>query len=392
MNDIENIYNTSDNAGIEYDIEMASRIEILNMMYDRVEALNDNIIACWIDNNITIVSKYGAELLPLTDVKNLNLCNKLIGTFKDDQLTVYSPVVNKTRTFKDVTKFNAIGEHFVAISSYPFTVINQNLDIIIEFGDSFTLNYYSAKNNIIKVPYTLDGKRCMALLNEASQQVEFYDSFEINDGYSLVAVDYNKSYIDQQKHKTINKDNLNKFKYNLYRYGTKLSNNKYDDVNKPIELSSTNTLYTYDNKYIGLIGSDGVELLKPIYSGVEYVGADNYLIYTDQDNIRYFALYNILKGTIYDFKDISNAYAHSTLPVVVIVLKNGEVKLVSTCDGSIYNAIDIAKHMNCKYSTENTNVIRVELDYGTKYITNRLVPINNIQEVSKLNNYNWIPM
>ena len=142
-------------------------------------------------------------------------------------------------------------------------------------------------------------------------------------------------------------------------------------------------------QYIGIIDTEGNELIPPIARKLQHIGNDNFLLAINSDN--YNTIFNLNTGIIYDSELVNEIIPHDTLPISIIRFKNGACGAIDN-NGNIFDIRDIAKHLKCSYCKNNTSIIKVELEYKTTYITNRLVPITNMNMVSKLKNMEFIPM
>ena len=122
---------------------------------------------------------------------------------------------------------------------------------------------------------------------------------------------------------------------------------------------------------------------------IDYIGSDNFLI-TVENNITEQFIFNKNNGITIKPDDVHNITIHKTLPFVIINGKQG-FKILDSY-GRIFNIDSIAKYFRCSYCKNRTDIIKVDLDYATKYITNRLIPITNMHEIMKLKTEEWIPM
>lgn len=385
---------------IKVDEELRTRMCILQMMYSVVQPLSDSVIYCEQDDNVTIVNKNGIEI-----ASGSKDTLKLLGIFlaihddTNNNTTIYCFSTNKKKVIDNKSsasffKLKQVGIEFVQIEfSSRCVILNKYLESIFDI-DTYKLNTYVQGESKICVKYRVDMYReSVGYINRLTGRMESYDSFDLNENFSLLATEYHKT-----NGIAINKDCIQYFKYKLVKNGVIVSQKSYEDITKPNELTGTNTFYTFEvdkdriscNKK-GLIRSDGAELLSNNYDEIQYVGANNYLLTILKDSVRYVAIYNSEKGVVYNFDELINAVMHKTLPMVILYLNNGRIRLLTT-NGEEFNPEELSKHFRCSYSKSRPDLIRIELDYGKKYITNALVPITNMHEISRLATHEWIPM
>lgn len=370
--------------------ELDTQMNILSMMYSKVKALSNDIIYCEQDNLVELVNKHGIKLISATKDTMKLVGNFILGyNISNETTTIYSFTCNKRVELKqsEVMLIKELGSYLqLKLYDYKYLIIDNNLNIL------FSVNSYSAiayiNGNKIKVNYTLDGfKQLTATISTITKKVESYDSVDIDDTYSIIATEYHKG-----TGYTFNSSSQENLKYKLAKHGIIKSDKAYEDIIKPHELECTNTFYVYEyNKepLIGLLRDDGKELLEPIYSSINYIGADNYILtYMNY----YKAIYNSHKGVIFDFNEVKCVSIHANLPITVVQFTNNSIKLINHINGDIFNANELSKQFKCYYSKQNNNIIKVKLDYSNKYITNRLVPITNMHEISKIANNDWVEM
>lgn len=380
--------------------ELNTRMDILKMMYSVVKPLSNEIIYCEQDEVVTIVNKNGIEIA--TGTKD-NL--KRVGTFlilidkKSNIVTIYSYSTNRKIDIKDTSiisyiNFKEVSDDILQIELVRRNIlINRYLEILVDI-DTYTMHAYIQSEYKICLKFSVDVNRnCTAYLNRVTGRMESYDQFDLDEHYSCLATDFHK-----KTGVSINKDCTACFKYKLVRDGVIISQKSYEDIIKPSELSNTNTFYTIGyNKNSsnpikkGLIRDDGAELLSADYDNIQYVGAENYILTLIQNNIQYSAIYNSKSGVVYGFDELANALVHRNLPMVVLYLRNNTIKLLTT-NGLVIEPAEISKYFKCSYSQQRPDIIRVELEYGKKYINNALMPITNMHEIAKLSTHTWIPM
>lgn len=385
---------------IKVDEELSTRMYILQMMYSVVQPLSDSVIYCEQDDNVTIVNKNGIEI-----ASGSKDTLKLLGIFlaihdnTNNSTTIYCFSTNKKKVINNKSslsffKLKQVGVEFVQVEiSSRCVILNKYLETIFDI-DTYKLNTYVQGESKICVKYRIDMYReSVGYINRLTGRIESYDSFDLNENFSLLATEYHAT-----NGIAVNKDCIQYFKYKLVKNGVIVSQKSYEDITKPNELACTNTFYTFeiDKDKIscskkGLIRSDGVELLSNDYDEIQYVGANNYLLEILRDGVKYIAVYNSEKGVIYNFNELINAVMHKTLPIVILYLNSGRIRLLTT-SGEEFNPEELSKHFKCSYSKSRPDLIRIELDYGKKYITNALVPITNMHEISRLATHEWIPM
>lgn len=380
--------------------ELNTRMDILKMMYSVVKPLSNEIIYCEQDEVVTIVNKNGIEIA--TGTKDTL---KRVGTFlilidkKSNIVTIYSYSTNRKIDIRDTSivsyiNFKEVSGDILQIELVRRNMlINRYLEILVDI-DTYLLHAYIQSEYKICLKFLVDGNRnCTAYLNRVTGRIESYDQFDLDEHYSCLATDFHK-----KTGVAINKDCVACFKYKLVRDGMIISQKSYEDIIKSSELSNTNTFYTIGyNKNSsnsikkGLIRDDGAELLSADYDNIQYVGAENYILTLIQNNIQYSAIYNSKSGVVYGFDELANALVHRNLPMVVLYLRNNTIKLLTT-NGLVIEPAEISKYFKCSYSQQRPDIIRVELEYGKKYINNALMPITNMHEIAKLSTHTWIPM
>lgn len=387
---------------IKIDEELSTRICILQMMYSVVKPLSDSIIYCEQDDNVTIVNKNGIEIASGTkDTMKLVGIFLTISDINNKTITIYCYSTNKKKMIKAdnyaiYSPPKQVGEEFLQIQFGVGTnciIFNKYLEEIFSIS-VFYIKTYIQSNSKICMKYRLNTFRdSVGYINRLTGRVESYDSFDLNESFSLLATEYHSN-----KGVSVNKECIKYFKYKLVKNGMVVSQKSYEDITKPTELVSTDTFYTFeadkDNiscKKKGLIRSDGTELLGADYDEIQYIGANNYILTIIKDDISYVAIYNSEKGVVYNFDEITKAVIHKTLPMTILYLNNGKIRLLAA-NGIEFNPEEISKYFKCSYSKSRPDLIRIELDYGKKYINNTLVPITNMHEISSLVNHEWIPM
>lgn len=380
--------------------ELNTRMDILKMMYSVVKPLSNEIIYCEQDEDVTIVNKNGIEIA--TGTKDTL---KRVGTFlalvdkKRNVITICCYSTNRKLDIKDTSvrrylNFKEVSDDILQIEFVQRNVLlNKYLEILVDI-DTYSLHTYIQNEYRICLKFSIDMSRsCTAYLNRVTGRIESYDQFDLDEHYSCLATEFHK-----KTGISVNKECITCFKYKLVKDGMVISQKNYEDILKPSELNSTNTFYTVefnrDNSNLnkrGLLRNDGVELLSADYDNIQYVGANNYILTLTQNNVQYFAIYNSEKGVLYGFNELANAVMHKNLPLVVLYFKNNTIKLLTT-DGLVINPAEISKYFKCSYSQQRPDIIRVELEYGKKYINNALIPITNMHEISRLSTHTWIPM
>jgi hypothetical protein len=230
-------------------------------------------------------------------------------------------------------------------------------------------------------PNSTYGWHC-GIVNNQSGKVVVLDSFELDiDNYSLIGTSWCDDGI------SINTLTLDHIKYRLGYYGKAISN-EYQDITKPYELKGTNFHYTYEldkktNKRLkGIINDKGVELVKPEFSSIKYIGKNNFILdFSDYSEIYSSESQSIIveplpKGSI---------RVHETLPITLITKSKTEYECLD-CFGRRFELKDISKYFNCSYCNSNPDIIKFIMPDGQtrKYITNHLVPVTNVHLIAQL--------
>lgn len=398
---IENNVNDTLNmmySEISVDNELKERLNILQMMYDIVQPLSKDVIYCSQNDEVTLVNRYGVELATGTKdtIHKVGCFVAMIDKYNTTSIYCFSTGMSKKIENKNKHHYfsmKEVGPEYLIIEYISRAVIlDRYLNTVFDVEASRLRAYVNDSKICVKHRIDLF-RESTAYINRLTGKVEFYDYFDLDDTYRCIATEYHT-----EKGITVNKDCVQNLRYKLSKNGKIVTSRSYEDITKPVELTSTNTFFTFDlgGKYkkdtkMGLITDEGVELLETIYDSILYVGANNYLVGIIIHNKRYLALYNSEKGVIYNFNELAGAEMHRTLPLLMVYKADGELKLLTTC-GIEFSPVDLAKYFRCSYSKQRPDIIRIDLDYGKKYITNTLIPITNMHEINKLSTHEWIPM
>lgn len=134
---------------------------------------------------------------------------------------------------------------------------------------------------------------------------------------------------------------------------------------------------------------NGNELIPTINIGIQYVGSNNYVLRKFVGSGKTAScIYNILSQQISaDYADHSITI-HKTLPLVLI--RKPDKTIILDTNGNLFEAKDFYKYFKCSYCSAKPNIIKVELEYGSKYIDNQLTPITNFNTIAALNTCRWI--
>jgi hypothetical protein len=379
-------------------------------MYSVVKPLQNNLIYCEEAGEVAIINAEGKIQLKST-VDSIKAMGKFIVSVDDKSIRIESMTTNKIikcSVFETLQDIELLSDNFLAAYwEVPGTtyrhrhdvnrvVFNNNLDIVFKAGKYSSFRAYKTQNKL-RIKY----QGLTAQLNELTGLADFYDVFDLDDKYSCVATEYS----DDNGY-SINGNAQYDLRYRLARNGIIVSSKSYEDITKPFELKDTNTFYTHDvaskeldviyqgvrrNRRKGLIRDDGAELLAAIYTKVNYIGADNYLVeYIGSDQILYTAIYNSVKGTILNFGEIADVKQHETLPLTIVKRADGVIEFIRTDNGARFTVESLTTQFKCEYCTENPSILRIDCGYVTKYVTDKLVPITNMQQITKLKTMNWV--
>jgi len=382
----------------------AEKLALLNMMYDKVEVACDGYFCCTDSNRITIVNIDGIEVLSGEKDKlhvpgefvfeyNHNLRNKkdcknmrIYNILTNREASIHAHLVFYRHVSHEESAVEIEGFLFVQ-DGQDFFVYNNELDKIGQLIDTVRVSRFSSDSHRVFVACIRGYSRryLKAALNKKSKKIEYYDIVDIDYNTSLVAVDKN------EKGFSVNYNTLDYHKYKLMRYGVIVGNKSYEDIKKSV---NGNVYFIHDfdkyrNRAVGLMDDNGNELIPPINMEIQYVGSNNYVLRKFVGRLKTVScIYNIRNGQkSADYEDY-NIVIHDTLPLVVI-RKSNQTVILDT-NGNLFDAKDFYKYFKCSYCSAKPNIIKVELEYGSKYIDTRLTPITNFNVIAALNQYSWV--
>lgn len=376
---------------------MQQQLDILNMMYKTVRQVAKNMIYCLdYDSNVKIVNIHGDVIMEGT-TKEIRLFDSFMCKVDFDEITIYSILRDISKTFKSTGRiFNSIepvGSHFIRIGEDIYNTYFENITDYKKNGITLGSRVTTPLYNIVRVNYyahTYSGRMLYILLNESTEKVMSWDTIDIGGGFGLVGVVFTPN-----QGTSVTTETVRDLKYKLTFEGEVISEKSYDDILKIREDKEnkylTTVLAVNGHAKRGVIQSDGKEILPAMYDAVVYLAHGTFLLEDNTSGIRKYALYSTNLGIIYNFGDIVNCY-QSGLPIYMFTLATGETTIYSCIDASIFNITEFAKHFNCAYCKDDPTILRVELPYGTQYVTNRLSSITNIHTIAKLNTMEWVPM
>ena len=382
----------------------AEKLALLNMIYDDVEVVCDGYF-CYTDNDkIAIVNIDGIEVL---SGKKDTL--HILGEFAYE----YDYKCRKRQNYASISIYNILTNrkakinlnrlymsHYLSATSVvemegflfikdteDYIVYNNELDNIGRITGAMRISRYCSDDCRLFISYTIEyGRRHLkASLNKRSKKIEYYSITELDDNTSLVAVDKN------EKGYSVNYDTLDYYKYKLMKYGVIVGSKSYEDIKKS---GNGNTYFIYDfdrygNRAVGLMDGNGNELIPTINIGIQYAGSNNYVLRKFVGSGKTAScIYNILSQQISaDYADHSITI-HKTLPLVLI--RKPDKTIILDTNGNLFEAKDFYKYFKCSYCSAKPNIIKVELEYGSKYIDNQLTPITNFNTIAALNTCRWI--
>lgn len=395
-------------------VENADKLRILKMVYnDLVEITFDTVT--YTDEEYQYIANLDGDVLLKRKKEDI----KIIGSFyiyrEDNNNTVIANAISgRKKVYKvnqnTVSEFyrlsndaQGMGEKFLWVTENNIRknkLIGDRVCVIynIFFEKQFiSEQWYSPRIIILDYKSSVTttwckygmncGYRLMKLNNETNR-AEVYDALTVEGAeltYDLISTDWCRD----GKGYSINTNVDDKLRYSLSKNGVVISKS-YQDIFRAPELFGTQYLFTYelkDSVKKGVISTDGVELLPPLYDDLNYVGNDNFIItYGD-----FRKLFNIYKGDLTDWVNRAYITIHNTLPIVLIYDK-GQYMILDN-KNRYFKIEELTRYFECDYNIGDLSILRVKVDTGLyKIVDNRLGSITNLNQIKALNNIGWIPI
>lgn len=388
------------------------KLNLLKLIHSGLEVLSDQLLYYVEDSKVYIIdyddniviegSSYDIEVKGHWIIRNDILQVIHASTLKSIKVThriteaqaLYNDYIviqyrNSSLYSNYTVLFNSKAEALVKIPSIRFIKENKfntnpvNLSILYSV---FTGSYFNVSPE----------RTYRMVINNNTEQIEYLDRVTINEqtGLDAIAVELDNTRGFEDK-LNLSDTFSGLFKYKLIKNNRIISDKTYLNIRKTHNLTMSNYMMTYTinkeaNVVKGIIDDYGNEILDNFYDDISYIGENTFLLNYNNLGIQQYAVYNTKIGTVLNFDDINKAYVHETMPIIVVQLKDNQVKLVNS-SGKIFNVADIIHEYNCKYSIENPGIIRIEnIAYVPKYITNKLVPITNNDTLRKLRDSEWL--
>lgn len=401
---------------------MNDKLIIYKMMYDSVEIVG-NVFKATRGDRVIILDINGNEFIS-GDLDTLKTCDSFILLKQSgDTWSILNTITGKRLTKKLYiywdSDFKCVGEGLlgVKVDYTNYELYDIYLDSIL---NSVTMFKSYSKNGKCIINYKVNfhhfgytgasSAMTQAVYNYNTMTFDKYGEYDLGKysehEYKAIATEKSDTNLSKYgcaetifRYKLTKNDNIRgqKTYENIYRTMESLPNTffvtdyyKERHVEKIKHWAGTKDIEVkIREQLIGLIDTEGNELIPTISSKLQYIGADNFLLALNSNG--YDTIYNLKYGILYDYETICDIVVHSTLPISIIRFKNGACGAIDN-KGNIFDIRDIAKYLKCSYSKNNTSIIRVELDYKTAYITNKLVPITNMNAISKYKKEEFISM
>ena len=381
------------------------KLDILNMIHDKVAIITDGYFYCVDGDKASVVNSYGTEVLsgdkdsimqvgryicmiePTNKIitANVNIYSFKTNRKKSIEIEKSTGIINKD-LYK--AKLIALDKYITVKVDYSnIIILNEDLAIIGEVPECKELkvgktNETSLYFNYYSYPVWMTG-----LIDKRSDKLVHYGVTEVSEGLELAATEYFKSGF------SINRNTFDYFKYKPVKNGIICGDKTYQDIVKVVN-NRSDMLYTYElgrynNKCVGMITDENVEVFPAIYKSIEYIGANNYKLVYEGNMLEDMAfIYNIETGSRSADYRSSDIIIHQTLPLT-IVKKRGQTVILDS-KGRLFDIKDIAKYFKCSYSLDNNTVLKFEFEYGSKYVDNRLTPITNLHAIASLSKNKWV--
>lgn len=381
------------------------KLDILNMIHDKVSIITDGYFFCIDGDKASVINSYGAEVLT-GDKDSIVQVGEYICMVEQTKkvikanVNIYSFKTNRKKSIEIEKNAGIINSDFYKAKLIPFDkyiavkidysniiILNEELAIVGEVPEcrdlkiskitetSMYFNYYS-------YPVWMTG-----LIDKRSDKLVHYGVVDVSEDFELAATEYFKNGF------SINRNTFDYFKYKPVKNGRICGDKAYQDIVK-VANNRSDMLYTYElgrynNKCIGMITDENVEVFPAIYKSIEYIGANNYKLVYEGNMLEDVAfIYNIENGSRSADYRSSDIIIHQTLPLTIIK-KIGQTVILDT-KGRLFDIKDIAKYFKCSYSLDNTTILKFEFEYGSKYVDNRLTPITNLHAIASLSKNKWV--
>ena len=367
-------------------------------MYQDIEKLYDCLYIGKSGKDNVIFDKFGNEYAK----GHMDIClvkdnTVLIGNHSENMMILINRLNGNTLRFKGTSrKINYI-PGFILIEqswNYKSQLVNAETTEIVEGSENLRIvNMYLYKNK---------GRDAVIAYRDSRQRYNAEYNHMIIDRETNKIKYYSIEYDFQETSKFANRTVLatsvttndegfslssrKRSEFLRYKLGIngiiKDGAKEYEDIAKTSEIEDTDTFYTYDfikNNYesikMGLIDSEGMELLPAIYDNIRYVGNNNYILYKEERQ----ALYNrYANKIIIDFNESKAIIRHDSIPLIEIIRNNGEAFIIDN-NNRLFNIADIGKYLDCSYNSNNSNVIKINFGDYNKYVNNKLEPIDFLE-------------
>lgn len=395
-------------------MDRQARIKILQTMYREVTPIGDDRFYCINGDEAVILNRDGGLLIS-GKVEDINIRGKFMVN-KITREIAHVETMCRHVFSNSIISVEKLSDDYIAVESTNIAyIMDKYLQIVFKSDLVYSFACYNETSTMLKIRYTTHYPmtRGYILFNKLKNQVERYGETELTSEYSAVAVEENGFYKGTSK----NRNSLNCFRYKLAKNGEIIGTESHEDIIKPVGIAKPTAFYSIDrhdkneytelNKYtgdkvyisstsrvdkMGIIGTDGSELLPTLADSIDDIGSNNYIIrYTNLDGDKSCFVYNTAtKTVIIDPMPASKCGIHDSLPIAIINLDSVTVGL--DYKGRIFNICDIAKYFDCSYNKSNPGVIAIKVGELTKYVTNTLYTINNVHAIAKFKKDEWVKM
>lgn len=395
-------------------MDRQTRLKILQTMYKEVTPVGDDRFYCTNGSEVDILNINGG-LIIRGSIEDISIRGNFMINHKQSEI-VHVGTLCRCNLDNSITSIQKLADDYIAVETRNTAYIMDKYARHV-FKSTVLSNFkcYNETSTMLKIRYTAYYPMSSGymILNKLKNQVERYGETKLTEEYSAVAVEVNGVYKGTAK----NRETFECFRYKLAKNDEIIGTESHEDIIKPTGIAKPVAFYSIDrydkNEYVelnrytggtvcissisrtdkmGIIGTDGTELLPTIADSIDDIGSNNYIIrYTNLNCDKCSFIYNTAtKTVIIDPMPESKCGLHDSLPMAIISLDNMVVAL--DYKGRIFNVCDIAKYFDCSYSKSDPSVIAIKIGELTKYVTNTLYTINNVHAIAKLKKDEWIKM